>query len=47
MWWRLHLSLMAWGLGYYDTENSAFFSKEAMVIDALYCYGTWSVVFTG
>lgn len=47
MQWRLHLSLMAWGLGYYDTDNSAFFSKEAMVVTALCSYGTWLVVVTG
>ena len=31
----------------YDTWDSGFFSEEAMVIAALYSYGTWLVIVTG
>ena len=39
-----------YGLGdwvIYDTEDSGFFSEEAIGIVALYSYGTWLVIVTG
>ena len=31
----------------YDTEDSGFFSEEALGIVALYSYGAWLVIVTG